>query len=221
MAAPARSASLPGAWSLEPGAGALCAPDIGLSLPELAAVRRGVLVETNPNHLLGFAAALAPEHCVSASLLHARAETLELRRTIDPRALHSILAAIAALATQPAPPSLHEAELLRRRYAVDQAAAHLRTDPRILYGAVRSAAGDLVVDDTGRLDDLPAAVADLARALVERIEVQGAPAVRVLNPSSVRIALPPSTGMTAHDQLERRARWVRQYAQEAMIASAG
>ena len=198
----------------------LLAPDVGMTLPELAAVRRALACERNPNHLLGFAAALAPEHCVSASLLHARAELLEQRRCVDPRCLQAALAAVGAIAMTPMAASAQHTLLLQHRAAVDRYASLLRGDPRVLYAAVRSAAGDLVVDDSATLDELPSCVRDLSRSLVERVEVSGVPVVRVLHPTSVRVALPPS-GATVADQLERRGRWVRQYIQEARIAAGG
>ena len=72
------------------GARALTAPlDPGLTGPELFAVRRALVHERNPNHLVGFASSLSPQHPIAASLLYARSALLEMR----PRARQEELAA--------------------------------------------------------------------------------------------------------------------------------
>lgn len=53
--------------------------DLGLSGADLAAIRMALRGEMNPNHLVGFASALAADHPVSASLLYARGALLEQR----------------------------------------------------------------------------------------------------------------------------------------------
>ena len=53
--------------------------DPGLTEPELFAIRRALVVETNPNHLVGFASSLSPQYPTAASLLYAKSALLELR----------------------------------------------------------------------------------------------------------------------------------------------
>lgn len=53
--------------------------DPGLNPHELAAIRRALLSENNPSHLIGFASCLSPYFPVAASLLYARSQLLELR----------------------------------------------------------------------------------------------------------------------------------------------
>lgn len=53
--------------------------DPGLTPNELNAIRRALLVEDNPSHLIGFASCLSPYFPVSAGLLYARSQLLELR----------------------------------------------------------------------------------------------------------------------------------------------
>ena len=53
--------------------------DPGLTPNELAAIRRALLIETNPSHLIGFASCLSPYFPVAASFLYARSQFLELR----------------------------------------------------------------------------------------------------------------------------------------------
>ena len=70
--------------------------DPGLSQSELFAIRRALAVETNPNHLVGFASSLSPEHPAAASLLFAKSALLELR----PRAKQEALAKSARHAAE-------------------------------------------------------------------------------------------------------------------------
>ena len=67
-----------------------------LSPAELFAVRRALVTEANPNHLVGFASSLTPGAPVAASLLFARSALLELR----PRVRQDTLAADGAQAAR-------------------------------------------------------------------------------------------------------------------------
>ena len=187
-------------------------PDPGMTPPELTALRQALRTEYNPNHLFGFASAMAPDHCVSASLLHARATVLEMRRRMDPNVLHQLLEAVTARAY--GAPATDPTAALRRRNELETYARRSRVDPRPLYRAVRSAAGDLVIDPSADLRDLPPPVAGLAEVLV----LQLGP-VRVLSSDLVHRALPPSRELTTADEYARRLRWLRQYQQEALLGS--
>ena len=70
--------------------------DPGLTARELSAIRHALRRESNPNHLVGFASALSPEHPVAASLLYAKSALLEQR----PRVKREALRESAALAAQ-------------------------------------------------------------------------------------------------------------------------
>lgn len=186
-------------------------PDEGLTPRELAAVRAALAGEANPNHLFGFAGALAPDHCVSASLLHARGTLLEQRRQLDPAVLQTMLAMLTSLAYAP-PAATDPSTLLRLRAQIDALARMHRLDPRPIYRGVRAAAEDLVLNGGGALVDLPRPAAQLAQLIV----VQLGP-VRFVQPSAVRLALPPTAALASADEHASRARWVRQYEQEAHL----
>ena len=61
--------------------------DPGLTPAETVAIRRALLTEKNPSHLIGFASCLSPYFPVAASLLYARSQLLELREQSHQRDL--------------------------------------------------------------------------------------------------------------------------------------
>lgn len=177
---------------------------------EAKAISYAIANETNPNHLVGFAAALAPEHAVPAGLLWARAQLIERRRSFAHADLHAALAHLAAIAegraSVPTDPS--HATLTAQVYALSQP---LHRDPRLIFCDVLKVAGSLAIDNSANVGDVPVPVADLARRLVCEIT----PGIRFVHPHAA--TLPTSPMFTPPSQKEERARWVHQYLREAAI----
>lgn len=184
-------------------------PDDLMTADEVLSVWTALRTETNPSHLFGFASALAPDHCSSASLVHARACILEKRRSFDAPTLMHLLDAVRMAGSRTTPIASVQ-ELVAARAWLDGAARQLRFDPRHLHRAARAAAGDLVLDAQARFPELPAPMIAIARRLLLTVGP-----VRVLDPAAVRVALPPSTALATDDERESRARWVRHYLREA------
>ena len=88
----------------------------------------------------------------------------------------------------------------------------LRRDPRILFADVSRIAGQLAIDGTASLSDVPVPIAALARRLV----VELIPGVRFVHPAAARLC-PSAPELTLPSQREERARWVWQYMREARI----
>ena len=193
---------------------ALPTPDPQMTAAEDLAFETALRRETNPNHLYGFAHAMSPDHCVSASFLYARGSALDLRRRMDRRAFHALLAALSPMAARGCPSTAHvdARSLARGRVLLDAIAHANHVDPRMYYRLVRQTAGELVVDEQASLTDLPAPVASLARLLVLSVGP-----VRVLDPAAVRASLPSSNALANAPQREERARWVRHYVREARL----
>ena len=183
-----------------------------LTSDEASAILFALREETNPGHLISFAATLAPEHAVPAGLLWARAQLIERRREMPRALLEQALGELVAVgegrAALPTPPDLPTLTA-----AVYLLAGPLRRDPRFLFGDVLKAAGDLAVDDSAGLRELPVPIAQLARALV----VELVPGVRFVHPAAA--SLPTSAMFTLPSQREDRARWVRQFTRQALISS--
>ena len=178
-----------------------------ISAPELLAVRRALAVETNPNHLVGFASTLAPEHAVLASLLYARAQVIERRREMDPRLLVRALTTIrelAAVTDEPLEPALVDAKI-----AIDTFARATNVDPRILEHDILCASGDLVIDKDAPLTELPPPAALLARKLVAELT----PGVRFVRPVATRLCR-CGPEFTTPEQRAERDQWIRQYIRE-------
>ena len=187
--------------------------DPSMSHAEAMAFRDAIVSETIPSHLFGFASALAPDHCAAASLLHARGTLLEQRHMMNGRALAQLLLALQKLAFEPAAaPAAVEQALLGNRRQLEALAASYRAPPALLYRKTRQTAGEMVVDGRATFADVPHVVVAAARALI----VQLGP-VRVVNPTRVRIALPPTVYLTLPSEAEDRARWVRHYQQAGRV----
>lgn len=185
-------------------------PDSLMTPEEVLAVRTAITTELNPTHLFGFAGTLYPDHCTSASVIHARGQLLERRRSFDVPALQLLLDAVVQAAFAPSPSATPPQALVRARTLVDATAHRLRIDPRQLHRAVRRAAGDLVVDEHAQFHDLPQPVAALARQVVLTLGP-----VRVLDADAVRVALPPCVALATPEEQQQRATWVRHYLREA------
>lgn len=183
------------------------APDMGMSGDEAAAFGSALLTEMNPNHLFGFTAALAPDHCVAASLLHARGVLLEQRRRFDRTVLDTLLESIAAM---PQHVGTIDPASLQTRSMVDAIAAQMRLPPVVLYRLVRRSAGELVLDESAAFPEVPAPVVLMARGLVLSIGP-----VRVLDPHMVRTLLPPTIAFSTPQEQIERDRWVRHYRRAA------
>lgn len=184
--------------------------DAGMTAAELHAFREALLHETNPSHLFGFASALAPDHCTSASFLHARGTLLDKRRLLGPAAFTHTMGLITSLALETEPPRTAPHTLLAARRALDEFARNLHVPPAILHRKARQSAGEMIMDEHAVFADVPHVIIAIARPLVLSVGP-----VRVLDPSAVRLALAPTTGLTSFSEAEDRARWVRHYAREA------
>lgn len=189
--------------------------DAGMTSAEVQAFRAALLREMNPNHLFGFASALAPDHCTSASLLHARGMLLEKKRMLGALTVDRCLSGLRSLALHAWPPRTAPQVLADARRELDTLARSLRVPPALLYRKARQTAGEMVVDTFATFADVPHAVVAIARPLVLDLGP-----VRVLDPQAVRLALPPATHLSTPSDLEERARWVRHYAREAARARA-
>ena len=180
---------------------------------EAAAIRFALLHETNPNHLIGFASALSPEHAVAASLLFARAQLIERRRELGTattlRAL-DVLNRLASEASLEPPPA---ARALKQ--ALDAYAHATRTDPATLGHAVVNAASDLLVNPAAAMPELPPVGQALAHALLAEI----VPGIRLIHPMTDRL-MRTLSALTPPGQHAERARWVRQYLEEARVGPA-
>lgn len=177
---------------------------------EATAVRFALLHETNPNHLVGFASALSPEHAVAASLLFARSQLLECRRGLGTEVTLHALGALNQLASTPPP----EPPLIARtmKQALQSTAFATGANLPRLEHAVVNAAMDLLIDPNAPLPELPAAGQALAHALLCEI----VPGIRLIHPMADRLVqtLPALTDERQHTE---RARWVRQYLAEEQV----
>ena len=190
--------------------------DPAMTRAETTAFYDAITGETIPSHLFGFASALAPDHCAAASLLHARAALLEQRHMMNGAMLTQFLQGLQKLAFEPSmtTPATQQV-LLGHRRQLDALATSHRAPPALLYRKVRQTAGEMVVDGGSTFADVPHAVVAAARALV----VQLGP-VRVVDPTRVRLMLPPTIHLTSPSEAEERARWVRHYARAARMRRA-
>lgn len=190
------------------------APDVAMTAAELSAFRTALTSEANPNHLFGFAAALAPDHCVAASLLHARGAVLERRRGVAPAALVHLLAQLGELARASSTPATPTNVLVRRRLDLDRLAHGRRLYPVSIYRTTRELAGAMVVDEHANTSDVPAPILMFARTIVLSVGP-----VRVLDAAAVRLGLPPTVALTSPHEHEERARWVRHYLRSSSLPS--
>lgn len=187
----------------------MSAPDLAMTGSELGAFHVALACEANPSHLFGFAAALAPDHCVAASLLHARGAILERRRSLPRESLAPLLAAIIELARSPAPPRAATNVLVRRRLDLDRF-AHVQRRPAVtIYRTTRELAGALVVDQQASVGDVPLPILAFARTILLTVGP-----VRALDGAAIRLVLPPTVALTSAHEREERARWVRHYERE-------
>ena len=177
---------------------------------EAAAIRFALLHETNPNHLIGFSSALSPEHVVAASLLFARAQLIERRRELGTAATLRALETLNQLASASAPEPSPSARAMKQ--ALDSFARQTGIDFSLLEHAVVNAASDLLVNSEASLPELPPVGQALAHALLAEI----APGIRLIQPMADRLvqSLP---ALTSPGQRAERARWVRQYLEEARV----
>ena len=175
---------------------------------EAHAVRYALLHETNPTHLTGFASVLAPEHAVAASLLFARAQVLERRRTLGTPLMTALLDRINAVASAPPQGSLEP--------GLAELAAQLRSRPGLAH-AVLAAAGDMVAQPmTTSLADLPPEAQGLVHRLLADVAPGVTPPILVLKPIATSL-LGSDPASTTPDKRAQRALWVGQYVREAAI----
>jgi len=176
--------------------------DSGLSPEEIITVRQVLLEDMNPRHLNGVAYTFEPFFPIAASLLRAKADLLDVRKTREAksspaldaeaqRAIKSVYEASHGLSNFSVPSDLKEKLLLAQGQL--RSLSRVRNIPiEIVEDELRRVACLLIEQDEQEdINRFPSEIVKAAALLVRPIFQASGRIIRIIDPNRLQIILPP------------------------------